>query len=259
MNASVRKFMFWHLPIGSALAGATLFGYGFYAGVTETAGVRVGQLPSNHPLQVRQKAEERLRIVLLGDSLARGIGDQRGLGIGGSIEQELAKRGRAFGPTVNLAISGSRTADLLRQLESRSVRTLIAEANVVVISIGGNDLFGSAVAAREGPPENVEKVMDEVRRRAVSIVRTVREANPSARIFLIGLYNPFSMTATGAPVDPLVNRWNASLVSAFATDRRVTVVQTADLFTHHDRLSADRFHPGAEAYEIIGRRISESL
>ena len=259
MNSTLRKFLLWYLPLTSALAGATLFGYGFYAGVSGNAGVRVAGDVSGKPLAIAQKPQDSLRIVLLGDSLARGVGDERGLGIGGSVEEELKKKKLKYSDTTNLAVSGSKTPDLVKQLEGRSVRTLIAEANVVIVSIGGNDLFGSAVGGREGPPADVGVIMDQVRGRVTSIVKTVRATNPNARIFVIGLYNPFSMNPSGAMLNPLVNRWNANLVSAFEGDARLTVVQTADLFTHRDRLSADRFHPGAEAYGIIGRRIAESL
>jgi lysophospholipase L1-like esterase len=258
MNRSLNRFLLWQLPLGASLVGVTLFGYGFYSGIRGDAGVAVGSANSA-PVVRRPAATGTVRMILLGDSLARGIGDERGLGIGGSVEDALDRRKVKREETVNLAVSGARTRDLIGQLESRSVRTLIAEANVVVVSIGGNDLFGSAMAAREGPPENIESLLDEVRGRVAEIIGTVREANPDARIFLVGLYNPFSMTADGAALHPLVNRWNAGLVSEFEDDSKLTVVQTSDLFLSRDRLSADRFHPGAEAYEAIGRRIADSL
>ena len=45
----------------------------------------------------------------------------------------------------------------------------------------------------------------------------------------------------------------------FADDTNVTIVETSDLFSHRARLSLDNFHPNDEGYELIARRIAESL
>jgi lysophospholipase L1-like esterase len=60
-------------------------------------------------------------------------------------------------------------------------------------------------------------------------------------------------------VSKFVNCWNAALMERFEGDPNFTLVQTADLFSHADRLSFDRFHPREEAYRIIARRIAEGL
>ena len=83
--------------------------------------------------------------------------------------------------------------------------------------------------------------------------------NGTARIFIIGLYNPFVTAPYGRMLTPLVNRWNASLVERFAADPNVVVVQTSDLFAYHDRLSFDRFHPSNDGYELIARRIADAI
>jgi len=90
-------------------------------------------------------------------------------------------------------------------------------------------------------------------------VSTVRRANPTARIFLIGLYNPFVTTPFGPWLSPLVNHWNARVTERFANDPNFTLVETSDLFSHRDRLSLDRFHPSDEGYALIARRIADSL
>jgi lysophospholipase L1-like esterase len=87
----------------------------------------------------------------------------------------------------------------------------------------------------------------------------IRTVNPKARIFFIGLYNPFLATPYGKTLNPYVNRWNARLVERFGGDADFTLVQTSDLFSHHDRLSLDRFHPGGEGYGLIARRIADGV
>ena len=56
-----------------------------------------------------------------------------------------------------------------------------------------------------------------------------------------------------------MNDWNAKLTERFAKDSNLVVVQTADIFTWRDRLSADRFHPGAAGYALIARRIADTF
>jgi len=196
--------------------------------------------------------------VVLGDSLARGTGDDTGLGIGGRLVEELRRRRVPVKNAVNLAVNGAKTRDLEQQLAGHSVRVLVGEANVIIVSIGGNDLWGEN-NFRSAPPRDPERVANDVLDHVVAGVRAIREANPNARVFVIGLYNPFGATPFGRALTPMVNRWNASLVDRFAADRNIVVVQTSDLFAYRDRLSFDRFHPGNEGYELIARRIADAL
>ncbi len=195
--------------------------------------------------------------IILGDSLARGTGDETGLGIGGRFVDELRRRHINSKNIINLAINGARTGDLMQQLQSQNVRTLLAESNVIIVSIGGNDLWGDNW--RNAAPRDPETIMDHVLTLIVRAVGAIRAANPRARIFVIGLYNPFLTTPMGKMLTPFVNEWNAKLVERFAKDPNLVVVQTADLFNWHDRLSLDRFHPGDEGYALIARRIADTF
>jgi lysophospholipase L1-like esterase len=252
----LRRFLLWYLPIGVAIIACVVFGAGFYSFVRGDTGEPVAQAPS----RLSSVAAPRGQVVplVIGDSLARGTGDDSGLGIGGRLVEDLKPAHVAVKPAVTIAVNGYRTKDVEQQLQSRNVQTLIAQSNVIVISIGGNDLWGStdwrAVMLR-----NPSTVMDEVLGNVARIVSTVRGINPTARIFLIGLYNPFVSAPYGAQLSTLVNRWNAKVTERFANDANFTLVETSDLFSHRDRLSYDRFHPNSDGYALIARRIADSL
>lgn len=193
------------------------------------------------------------RILILGDSLGRGTGDDTGKGIGGNLEEQVPDA-----EIVNVAVNGSKTTDLLATLERPSVLRLAGESDVIIVSIGGNDLFRETGGPdRQLTSDDAIEVFQGVGRRVQAIVQTLRESAPEARIFVLGLYDPFrdeqGLTAEA------VARWNAGLAMAFAGDPRITVVQTADLFVDRDRLSSDQFHPGAEAYALIARRIGDAI
>ena len=252
----MRRVLYWFLPFAAAIVAAAAFGAGFYSFLRGDTGRPVDVVAPAAASSAAPRTE--IAAIVLGDSLGRGAGDPSGLGIAGRLDAELERRNMKARQTVNIAINGARTRDLLRQLESANVRQLLGEANAIVISIGGNDLWGGNDWRNSAPPDP-GAVMDDVLARVEAAVRTVREANPSARIFFIGLYNPFRDTPTGANLSPLVAQWNARLIERFASDSNLTVVQTADLFSHRDRLALDRFHPGGEGYELIARRIADAL
>src|SRR5207245_6002004 len=108
---------------------------GLYSFIRGDTGAAVNVAPSR-----AQETAPRNTIapLVVGDSLARGTGDESGLGIGGRLVDELKRRHIPTKNAVNLAINGARSADLLKQLDSRNVRVLIGQANVIIVSIGGN-------------------------------------------------------------------------------------------------------------------------
>jgi lysophospholipase L1-like esterase len=252
----MRRFLLWYLPLATALIATAIFGAGFYSFLRGDIGEPVA--PVTAPIRANAPAAKIVPLVL-GDSLARGQGDDTGLGIGGRLVEELKKAHVQVQPSVNLAVNGALTKDLEAQLDSRSVQTLIAQSNVVIISIGGNDLWGGAEGLRRGPRKNPERVMAATLDSLDRIVKKVRAANPKARIFVVGLYNPFVTAPFGNLLSVLVNKWNSMEFDRFAADTNVTVVETSDLFSHRSRLSLDNFHPNDEGYALIARRIAESL
>jgi lysophospholipase L1-like esterase len=248
---AVRRFVYWYLPLLVSLAATAVFAYGFAAFLRGDTGSPVDIAPA--PAATTAAAPAMLTPIILGDSLARGAGDETGLGIAGRLDQELKRRGVRARRTYNLGVNGARTADLLRQLDSTNVQQLLRDANVIVISIGGNDLWGGS-DWRTAPPPDPEKAMTDVLERIASVVDRVREVNPKARVFFVGLYSPM-----GRVLAPYVARWNARMLERFGGDGDFTVVQTADLFSHRDRLALDRFHPNGEGYGLIARRIADAL
>jgi lysophospholipase L1-like esterase len=253
----MRRFFFWYLPFAASMIAIALFAYGFVAYLRGDRGEPVDFL-ARSTAPVPAARQTLVAPVILGDSLARGAGDERGLGIAGRLDAELRRRNVRARRTYNLGVNGARTNDLLRQLESANVQQLLRDANTIIVSIGGNDLWGGTDWRNAAPPDP-DAVMTGVLDRIETAVERIRAANPQARIFFIGLYNPFVSSPDGDRLGALVNQWNARLLEHFRNDPNFTLVPTADLFSHHDRLSIDRFHPGGEGYELIARRIAESM
>ena len=251
----MRRLLYWYVPFFAAVIAAGVFGYGLVSWLRGDTGTVVDLAP-----RAVQSAASRTKIIplILGDSLARGTGDETGLGIGGRLVDDLKKRNIDVQRATNLAVDGARTADLLKRLQSHNVLEVAAQSNAIVISIGGNDLWGGT-DWRNAPPRDPDAVMGRVLDHIAEAVKQLRGVNPTARIFIVGLYNPFVSTPNGALLTPLVLRWNARMTERFSGDANVVVVPTADLFAYRDRLSPDRFHPSGEGYALIARRIADSF
>jgi len=252
----MRRFLVWYLPLAAAIIAAILFGAGFYSFLRGDIGSSVSITSPSHV--TASAPRQQISPIILGDSLGRGAGDESGLGIGGRLVDELRKRNVNSKNIVNIAVNGARTIDLVEQLDSHNVQTLIAQSNVIIVSIGGNDLWGDN-NWRNAPPRDPEGVMKGVLDRVERSVTIIRRANPTARIFVIGLYNPFISTPFGKLLTPFVNRWNVLMVERFSNDPNIVIVQTSDIFAYRDRLSFDRFHPNEEGYSLIARRIADAI
>lgn len=253
----MRRILRWTLPAGLALATALVFATGFTLALRGGVGEPVGAEASG-VAETPNPASGKPLILIVGDSLARGTGDASGRGLGGNLDEMLARDG-VDPEVVNLAVNGARTDDLMEKIERPNIRDLAGRAAAIVVSIGGNDLFGISTR-QEGrftpDPGDPRESFGEVLDRVETTLRALRAASPEARIYLLGLYDPFA--ARGDEVASYVAAWNSALVDRFGDDPRITVVQTADLFVGVDRLSADRFHPNQDAYERIARRIADS-
>ena len=200
-----------------------------------------------------------LHVVVLGDSLAAGTGDERGRGIAGYLEEELPAAGGGPVHAVNLGVRGSTTADLRLRLTQPRHRDAVRTADVVVLSIGANDLFRTPGVQQELMRAPL-RLADAIRERVAGIVGELRAIAPGARILLLGAYNPAPRHSLAFLVEPLIRLWDGRLADRFAADGRVDVVRIADLVDRPDRLSRlDGFHPGGEAYRETARRIAAML
>lgn len=208
--------------------------------------------------EARKRAPLR-QVVLLGDSLAYGTGDESGKGIGGWLDEELQRRGVRSRPSVNLGVNGATTADVAARLHDEKVRAAIAHADVVILSVGANDLVRSPGAREEAlrePFTAARRTLD----RVASVVAGIFEINPDARVLVLGGYNPFPQH----PYAPLVARylavWDEAVVEEFESEPRVAVVKMFDIVRGPGRLSSfDHFHPGQAAYRDAARRIAGML
>ena len=264
-----RRLLLWFFPAGIGLATAAVLAAGFTAALQGRLGEKVD--PSATPVPTPAApagagtADGAFRIVALGDSLTRGAGDAAG---GGGYPERVAAALRKAGVTVsveNLGVDGAETGDLLRKASDPDALRRIAQAQLILMSIAGNDLshsFPASAAAGSGETaaDPTQAALEAASLNLQRILPLLRESNPSAPIRILGLYNPFPESFDRRLAKETLLKWNVALEEASYSVSGASVVPTADLFDERpDRLSPDRFHPGPSGYGEIASRILSTL
>lgn len=212
---------------------------------------------------------DELKIVAIGDSLAKGTGDSTGSGFVRRSIQLLNDGGRKSELLNNLAINGMTTEALLPKLEEKGVQYALQQADLILLSIGGNDLFqGSGIMQSveagigELDPKQLMQAVPQATQRLKQILEQIRVINPDARVIYVGLYHPFAdLKELLLPGNIAVSTWNHAAQQVVNSDSNMVMVPTFDLFQGKldVYLSSDHFHPNGKGYEVIAERIVQGI
>jgi acyl-CoA thioesterase-1 len=140
------------------------------AGATSAPAVIAAPLPEDRPA-----ADERPKIVVLGDSLTAGLGLAGSEAYPALLQQRIDRAGYRF-EVVNAGVSGDTSAGGLSRLDW----ALDGDVRILVVALGGND------GLRGLPP-------DEMKRNLAGIVRRARARHIA--VLLAGMEAPTNMGA----------------------------------------------------------------
>lgn len=227
---------------------------------------------SAEPFQERQEPEftewdvpadflpKSLHIVGLGDSLTQGVGDE--MKKGGYFERVASDltewEGITYVETENLAKRGRRSDQLIKQLEDKSIQSSVKDADIIFMTIGGNDIMKVLKAnlfKLKKKPFYTE--LDGYSERLDTIFGTIRALNPDAPIVMSGLYNPMLLiTDEVKEFEEIVDDWNAAIEARVELDGNSCFIPVADLFEENRNLvyHTDFFHPNAAGYSLMEDR-----
>lgn len=195
-------------------------------------------------------------VLVLGDSIGTGMGDEDAQGIGNRYLALLDREERNRLSVENFAESGSETSDLLDILTSGSADLAIQNASLIIISIGGNNLNRINEPAAALELASYEQVLADHRRDLDASITYIRQLNERAAILLLGLYNPYGNRTDDQRLR-LLHRWNFESRESLTNVENTRMVPLYDLYEGHldTLLSVDRFHPSAKGYEVIAETI----
>ncbi len=204
-----------------------------------------------------EREEETLHIVAIGDSLTRGMGDNAGKGYVGYTRELLEKGGRNVS-LVNLGIKGLTTTGLMEQLQQNEVQRQIGEADMLLMTIGANDLFMGGEALSNLSENSLDQVSAAALERLNGILHTVQGLNDEAPIYVFGLYDPFADLELGSLTSEGVRKWNYEVQETAAAYPEAVFVPVYDLFQGNlaQYLFTDRFHPNEKGYLQMAERVS---
>ena len=153
-----------------------------------------------------------LTLVALGDSLTEGVGDRTESGGYIPYLQSLLEGEEEINKTTFsiFGVAGSRSDQLLKSVQTEEVKTAVQEADLVIVTIGGNDMMKvvqeNITSLNKVDFEEQKGLFEE---NLNSMIRTIRQENADSYIVLVGLYNPlYQWFPEIKEMNEVVNEWN---------------------------------------------------
>lgn len=212
--------------------------------VTVTATASSGAKSEASTLMVTTQAVEDqqppiwspVNYVALGDSLAAGVTPFKAIdeSYPSMIADQLHEAGVLHGYNRNFPVPGYTTADVLKDIRdnarggmielptNRVIRDVIADADLITISAGANDVLKLGLNASE---QDLMKALADVSTNMGFILKEIKELKPNAEVYVMGYYNPYPSLegVLKLKAEAIVNALNAALQGAAAAEGAVFV------------------------------------
>lgn len=223
-----------------------------------------------------------IQLTAIGDSLTQGVGDGSQRGGYVTLTAENLRRSDLIGKvsTLNFGKSGNTTVQIIKRIdEMKEIQSGIQNAQVLVVSAGGNDLIHAIrKSGFQVNVEQAEKDLQTYEKNLDMLIQKMRVHNPSAPLFLFGLYNPYEKELGDVPyLQELLNQWNESTQKAAETEGNSYFVPISDLFSrpgvtvsgemaeepenapHPYLFQDDYFHPNEKGYQLMADELTKEI
>jgi lysophospholipase L1-like esterase len=279
--------MLWRLVGSAAFISTLLFVFGFFYAAQDIINPKpsdMGIAPTVPNTNNELANKDKITIVALGDSLTKGTGDESGDGgYVGKAKKSLETIWKKPVYSSNQAINGWRTENLLESLDKPNLQNLLKQADIIMLTIGGNDLNQAAnnpmdapkvtptdkvPADTQKPDESLSINYDLIRKTLPAseenlkkILTKVAAYNPNAKIVYVALYNPFYVQDVNKEGTAIIQQWNLKAQQIANGYPNMIVVPTFDLFQFDIKkyLYIDEFHPNSLGYGRIAERVVQAL
>ncbi|SHI39390.1 Lysophospholipase L1 [Dethiosulfatibacter aminovorans DSM 17477] len=251
---------YWHVFILIFIIGIVVFIAGFSQALSIGREV-TKETVDEEDVEVEKPQEYvgEYRIIALGDSLARGTGDISGEGFVGRMVESGDLNGGKPVNLYNLSVEGMRSIELVEQVKDPQTVEGFADADIIIISIGGNDLRDILNESAVDQAEAFQSALGAYLYNVDFILKSIRSANEGGLVVFLGLFNP------GDGDDKTRNmyllEWNNRTWQLMEMYENTLYVPTYDLFKYNSNeyISVDGLHPNDEGYEAIAKRILGSI
>lgn len=261
------KKSIWYSILAIAFVGIIVLSVGFYQAITVTTQVTAqpqanAEIPQATPASAKlsSRNSEMFKVLLLGDSVAKGTGDEKSKGFAGYLPDNLKNSTPKELLVENAGIDGQESLGLLELVQSRKLEKMISDQDLILISIGGNDIRSILALNALAKEEQFKVRQDNYLSNLKQTLKLLRTTNPNSHIVFVGLYNPYEK-ATSVEDIGLLNTWNYNTQQLVEEDGKGLYIPTYDLlkFNLGIYIAKDGLHPNSAGYQAISQRISESI
>ncbi len=259
------KKITWYSIAAVSAAMLILFTSGFYKAMKITYNAKIALNEKNVEEEKNRTApslnprnkKNSVSITIIGDSIAKGTGDEKGKGLSGYIPDYFKNQTSKDIIVNNAGIPGLHVSGLLEQLQSGKLDMLTSDSDYIVISIGGNDARGISSVNDISKDDEFSSILNRYLSNLKESIKLIRKSNPECIIIFIGLYSP----EPGNGNSRFINEWNYKTESAVDGDINTVFLSTYGTFKLNSNrfIAPDKLHPNSAGYLAISSMISKSV
>ncbi|MFZ2559903.1 MAG: SGNH/GDSL hydrolase family protein [Lactococcus raffinolactis] len=226
--------------------------------------------------------QKRLNYVAIGDSLTEGVGDQTNQG--GFIpllSNAISEISDVNVVSQNFGVAGNTSTQIYKRMtKEKKIQSAIKKADVITITVGGNDVMKVIRTQLTKLTENsFEKPAQTYQKQLTEIFDFIRDNNPNAQVYVLGIYNPFYLNFPDiTEMQDIINHWNQTTQETIAQQKQMYFVPINDLLyqgvngskgvttsdgevqtiTNNALFEEDHFHPNNIGYQIMSDAVAEA-
>ena len=243
-------------------------------------------LPSAEPVMTKPSTSDKKKVVTyvaIGDSLTKGVGDSTNQGgFVPLLAQSLSNESGLEFKAINYGVSGNTSSQILsRMQEKKEIRKDLKRAQLLTITVGGNDLRKAILEDTSNLDlDRFEKASKAYEKNLKQIIELARKDNPDLPVYVVGIYNPLYLNFPDlTELQTLVDQWNQRTEVTLSAYQGVYFVPINDLLykgidgksgvteselgketvTNDALYDEDSFHPNNTGYEIIKEAVLEKI
>lgn len=230
--------------------------------------------------------KNNIRFVAIGDSLTEGVGDETASG--GYVPLVASTLEEAFSinsiEIENYGVAGDRSTQILKRInEQQEIQDDIASAEIISVTVGGNDLMKVIQNNILGlSVEKFEKPGEKYQANLTKLLTTIRQLNSTAPIYVLGIYNPYYIYFPEiTEMQTIIDQWNTRTQAVVEQEERMYFVPINDLIYQGiisdeeasevpdaDTLNelrnnaiyeGDNFHPNYNGYQLIAKAFTNKM
>lgn len=255
-------------------------GVGYYYFNNQNGSKTTQVVKKSKPKKVKKKVnpnKSQINIVAVGDSLTQGVGDSKKVGGGyvTRLKQDIAKKYKVKTNAYNYGVSGDTSTQIISRIKSdKKMHQDLPKADVITVTVGGNDfmhlLQKKGIDLTETDITNEEKQFDV---RLKHLLDDLRYYNSDAPIYLIGIYNPFSIYLSNVKnAKTAFINWNKASAQVASEEKLTYFIDINNLYqtkkvdkeakktgTNPYLYNKDHFHPNGTGYDMMTTKVFEEV